>query len=187
MTLTIWRVKESSSVFYHLFPILSMYGVYSNEIKDSLTQLSYLGKDTLKGMNVLSTEKPPSSADMRFLEASHQGMNFAGIIQDKNMQLLQYALSIVLLDPEKIAAHAQSGAAMKALFRPVVQFIKQKRPMLKHGICELLQKLETASNKLGARYKLNPGTIENSQKKWGNIFTDTVVDIQAQGGLHFSA
>ena len=170
--------KQSSSVYYHLFPLLAMFGIYPNDIKSFLKNVSHIGEDKLRGINILSTEKPPGNADMRFLEAGHQGMAFADQIQDKNLQLLQHALKIVLLDPERIAAHAQSGAAMKALFTPVVNFIHKKREFLEEGLCNLMTKIETVSQKLKTTVQLPEGTIENSKKKWGNIFSDTVTDIQ---------
>ena len=172
--------KESSSIFYHLFPILAMYGVYPSDIKQFLKNMSYLGEDTVKGINILSTEKPPSSAAMQFLEAAQHGMGYASALQDKNLQLLQHALSIVLLDPERVAAHAQSGSAMKALFAPVVQYIKKKRPFLKKGICSLLYKIEEACKSMNVKEAPKPGTIIDGDKKWGSIFTDTVTDIQVR-------
>jgi len=170
--------KESSSIYYHLFPILGLIGLERMDLEKNLTKMAEMGVDAIQGMNVLSTGKGPQESDIRFLEAQHAGMGFAAQLQDKNIQLLQYCMSIVLLDPEKVAAHAQSGSAMKALFRPVVQFIKQKRPLLKYGICDLLEKIEAAANKHKVEGAPPVGTFQECKKKWGNIFNDTVNDIQ---------
>ena len=170
--------KESDSAFYHLFPVLAMYGIEPSDLKEVWANMASIGKDKIRGINTISTPKPPSDAAMAFLETAGKAFDSASILQDKNLQLLQHALSIVLLDPQTVAGNYQSGRAMEALFRPVVQFVKKKRPLLKYGLCELFEKLEVVSKKYSTVFQLEPGTILETEKKWGNIFTDTVNDIQ---------
>ena len=174
--------KESDSIFYHLFPLLVMYGIEPEDIKKVWQFMQTMGKANLRNLNTISTYKSPSEAQMHFLEANQSAANFAGAIQDKNLQLLQHCLSIVLLDPTTVANNYQSGKAMEALFKPVVEFVNEKREILKHGICDLFEKLEQVSVAYKTRVQLEPGTIFNADKKWGNIFSDTVFDVQTRAG-----
>ena len=48
---------------------------------------------------------------------------------------------IVLLDPEKMAANAQSGKAMEVMHAPMVEFINEVRPWIEKGMKKLLEKI----------------------------------------------
>ena len=179
--------KEGSSIYYHLFPLLVAYGVGSDKIKNLLKDLTYLDAHKIQGMNMMAIPNPPSESDLRFLEPSGAGFAAAAEFQNRNQELLQHALSMRLLDPERVAAHAQSGVAMEALFKPVVQFITDKRGFLERGICELMNKMSIVSQKMKTIYQLPESLIEDADKKWGSVFTPTDTDKQIKVGYTVAA
>lgn len=168
--------KQSSAIYYGLFPILLHRGPDSIE-GEQIDMGSRINDNKLSNHNVISTGRPPGEADLSFLEAGQHAMNYSNALQEKSLQLMQYIMNTVLLDPERVASHAQSGRAMEALYKPVVQYIKQKRPFLKKGIVALLNKLEIVSNANNTEFKLPTGSIKASDMKWGNIFSDTVQEV----------
>ena len=178
--------KENSVLYYNLFPLLMGYGIDPDDFEDMKPENKYsAGK--IKGMNVLSTGKPPDQASLGFLESSMNGLQISESYHQRMLQLIQYSLKSVLLDPERIASHAQSAKAMEALHRPVIQYTKKIRPNLKKGICEVMQIVEDLSNIYECNIKIPKGTILESDKKWGTIFEDTTADVAQKVGYASNA
>ena len=178
--------KEDSSIFYNLFPLLQAYGIDPDDFQDMQPseaqkmrpQLHGMSmKGALSGMNILATGQNPQNASMSFLENSMTAQQISEQFNLRMLQLIQYSLKTVLLDPEKIAAHAQSAKAMEALHKPVIQYTKKIRPQIKQSLCEMLEIVEILTNSYNCVVKLPKGTTLNVDKKWGNIFNDTEDDV----------
>lgn len=170
--------KEDASIFFHLLPSVVSYGVDPESILQQRKNAKSIGeKNQLAGLNWLAVDRPPDQGAVNFLESSGVGLGLGEQYHIRSLQLLQYIHRIILLDPERMAAHAQSGVAMEVLHRPVLEYIKQIRPFIKKGLCDLLYKAETVSASFGTNQQLKPGTIMNCEKKWGSFFTNTIADV----------
>ena len=60
------------------------------------------------------------------------------------------------------------------LYKPLISEIEHMRDFLEQGLCDLLAKMELLSKDLD--WGIPEGTIENSTKKWGDIFRSTQAD-----------
>lgn len=165
--------KESNAIFHALYPTMVGFGVDSADFENSMKSLLY-SKEISGGSSVITTTRPPDKADLRFLEGTNAGPTLSDIYQQRSMQILQQILRISLPNPEVIVGYAQSAEAMKMLYRPVIEEIKKMRDFLEYGLCNLLTKLEIASQKVPFGIPL--GTIEEAKKEWGEMFTATETD-----------
>ena len=154
--------KEDSAVFYNLFPMLTAYGLNSDDFAD--IQQGSREETKAKGMNVLATGKPADKAALQFLEGSLTGLQVAETFHQRMFQMLQYSLKTVMIDPDRMAIHAQSGRAMEALYKPVIQYIKKIRPRMKKSICSILDKVEKLSNTYPAQIQIPEGTIQETKR-----------------------
>ena len=82
--------KEDSAVFYNLFPMLTAYGLNSDDFAD--IQQGSREETKAKGMNVLATGKPADKAALQFLEGSLTGLQVAETFHQRMFQMLQYSL-----------------------------------------------------------------------------------------------
>ena len=119
---------------------------------------------------------------MQFLEGSLTGLQVAEAFHQRMFQMVQYSLKTTMLDPDRMAIHAQSGRAMEALYKPVIQYIKKIRPRMKKSICSILYKVEQISNAYPSNIEIPPGTVQETKKKWGEIFEDTPADLTQKVG-----
>lgn len=78
-----------------------------------------------------------------FLEISGSGVKSAKEQREDYMKMFQDIARIVFLDPDKMAAQAQSGKAMEVLHGPMVEFINEMRPWFEKGMISLLKKITT--------------------------------------------
>ena len=168
--------KEDGSLYLNLLGFLQAAGMDANELKQQRDISKELEKEGLP--NLLTTGgKPANEAKYAPVEWGISGLQLAESYNIRTLQLMQFALRIVLLDPERVASHAQSGVAMKALHQPLIKQIKALRPWLYKPIVTLLEKMGMAGAKFSAREVTPPGTFKKSEKKWGNVFSDTPMDI----------
>ena len=84
-----------------------------------------------------------------FIEVSGSGVEQAKNQREDYLKLFQHIARVVLLDPEKMVASAQSGKAMEVMHAPMVELINEMRPWAEKGMIKLLQKLTTAIVFLG--------------------------------------
>ena len=139
------------------------------------------------GVNVLATSRPANEAQFHFLESALSGLQVAESFHIRNLQLMQYILRTPLLDPERVAGYAQSGTALKALYRPLIERARVVKPLLKENICSLFYKLEQLSNMYETGFEIDPGTIDESEKTWGDMFSETADDVTQKVGYTVSA
>ena len=174
--------KEDGSIFYNILPFLQAFGMDQQDIKKEYKE------ETQFGFKILSTGRPPDKAGVNFVESALNGLQLAEAFDLRMLQMLQYILKTVLLDPEKIASHAQSAKAMEALHKPVIQYIKKIRPQIQSGICDALYVVEglVKSEKV-KNIEIAVGDTLNAEKKWGEIFGDTPQDIAQKVGYSATA
>ena len=172
--------KEDSAVYYNLFPMLTAYGLSPEDFSE--IRQGNMEEVRAKGMNVLATGKTPDKAALQFLEGSLTGLQVSEAFHQRMFQMVQYSLKTVMLDPDRMAIHAQSGRAMEALYKPVIQYIKKIRPRMKKSICSILTKAEKISNSFPSNIEIPLGTVDETKKKWGEIFEDTPADLTQKVG-----
>ena len=160
--------KESDSLYHSLYPTLLGFGVDEIDLQKGAVKLT-------GGEALITSEKPPDKADLRFLENSNSGISLSDIYVQRNMVFLQHILKVTLPNPEVLLGYAQSAEAMKMLYKPIISEVQNMRPFLENGICELLERIEMATGDL--EWGLPKGTTKLAKKKWGDIFKATQTDI----------
>lgn len=120
--------QSSQAVGYNQDPQLTVAGMDEDEV-DTLIRSSQ------KGWNLGKDGKAA------FLESNLQGVERAIELRDKMRLAIQDQTRVVLLDPEKIIGHAQSGRAMEILHGPTVELVEEIRPMVEMGLTRLVTKI----------------------------------------------
>ncbi len=123
--------QSSLAVGYGQEPQLSLSGMDVDEIDrliKSSTKAWNLGREGKAG----------------FVETNLQGVQVAIELRDKVRQHVQDIARVLMLDPEKMTAHAQSGEAMKVLHGPMVELINELRPLVEDSLIELITKMSVA-------------------------------------------
>ena len=161
--------KESSAIYHALYPTLLGFGVDKEDFEKDIVGIA-------EGHSLITTERPPNDADLRFLEGTYGGLNLADPYTLRMLQRLQHILKIPLQRDEVLVGYAQSAEAMKMLYRPMIEEVKRMRAFLEPGLCDLLEKLEVLSNNKNLEFKIPPGTIADADKEWGEMFTATEAD-----------
>ena len=166
--------KESSAMYHSLYPTLLGFGVDKEDFGATIS--GFAGKGVVSGNSLITTERSPQEADLRFLEGSYSGLGLADPYALRMLQRLQHILKVPLQRDEVLVGYAQSAEAMKMLYRPMIEEVKRMRSFLEVGLCDLLMKLEAVSYKHNLDFKIPPGTIDKSDKEWGEMFTATEAD-----------
>ena len=167
--------SEGNSIYYHLFPLLAAYNIDFDDFRNWVAESRHV--DSLKNKNILAIPKPHTQSLLQFLESSMSASAYAPAYLERNFKFLQQIVGITMLDPDRVAAHAQSGRALELLFKPMIQFIKKRRKPLKRGFCSFIEKMIVANKNLKCNYDINISILEESKKEWGQIFQDTIEDI----------
>jgi hypothetical protein len=124
--------------------------------------------------------------EAEFLESNLSGVERALEMRDKVRTALQDTCRVVLLDPEKVVASAQSGKAMEVLHGPMVELINELRPMIEDRIKSLLTKMVVScliANKAGIDIPITipPGYVPQSldlEITWPPVFQQTITDLR---------
>lgn len=165
--------QTQQATAYGLEPQLLLSGMDEDEV-DSLI------KSSAKGW-LLGRE-----GKAEFLEAAGSGLDSAKETRDDFFKRVQDIARIVMLDPEKMAANAQSGKAMEVMHAPLVELVNELRPWLEKGLIELMQKIISAlaiMNVAGfeTQFEMPPGWQPKSldiKAMWPPIFELTTQDKQ---------
>lgn len=158
----------------------------------------------LKGMDdeeidklIKSTEKAwhlGREGEAQMLETAGGGLEAAEKLDSRFSQKVQDITRIIILDPEKMVAHAQSAKAMEIMHGPMLDLIMEIRPMLEKGLSELLIKMTVAMvvyNIRGAQLAIEmppqyqPKSL-NIDPQWGEVFPKTMQDLQQKVSLILS-
>lgn len=121
-----------------------------------------------------------------FLESNLNGVQIAMELRDKMRGHVMDFARIVLMDPEKMAGHAQSGRALEILHGPMVELIKELRPMIGQGLKMLVTKMAIANLIQQQRGQPSPviapaGWVPQSLEitlSWPPVFPMTIEDLQ---------
>lgn len=177
--------KEDASAFFHLLPSMVSYGIDPEEIAEQ-SRMRNREKERINGLNLLSTNKRPGDAQFNFLEPSGVGFNAGDILYTRGMQLLQHIIGFTLLEPEKIASHAQSGVAMKMLHKPIIEYVQRIRPCMKVSLKSMIEKIinicimKKISNLEDYKSCFDSFIKEEYECKWGSFFNNTITDISSK-------
>ena len=124
-----YNISQSSmAVGYGQEPQLAISGMDVDEI-DKLI------KSSSKAWNLGREGKA------EFIQNDLNGVKVAGELRDKVRLGIQDVARILLLDPEKMVGHAQSGEAMKVLHGPMIDLINEMRPLVEDAVIELITKI----------------------------------------------
>lgn len=174
--------QSSQAVSYNQEPQLTVSGMDTEE-------LDHIVKSSAKALNLGRDGKAA------YLETNMGGVDIAMQLQDKMRLALQDVSRIVLLDPEKLSAQAQSGRAMEIMHGPMVDLVKELRPYVKKGLSELITKMAVAiltfdSRGMDMALDIPPGFSPASfalQFSWPPIFPMTLEDMQKKVAYTTSA
>lgn len=124
--------------------------------------------------------------DASFLEAGMGGVEAAGDFRDMVRLGIQDLARVVLLDPEKMVSHAQSGKAMEVLHGPMVELIEEMRPGIEKSLTNLVLKMAMTNLIQDSRgapvpIQIPPGYRPknlNIVVAWSPVFPPTMEDLQ---------
>lgn len=170
--------QSSQAVQYNQDPQLAVKGMTEDEIQN-------LVRSAMQGWNL------GRDGEANFLETSLSGVERADLLRDKVKLHLQDVTRIIMMDPEKMVAQAQSGVALEVLHGPFVELIDEIRPMIQGPLVKLVQKMAFAILKVaqaGGPVPINvprgwlPQSIDLTPK-WQPVFPQTIEDIQKKANL----
>jgi hypothetical protein len=124
--------------------------------------------------------------EANFLETGLQAVEVARDFRDRIRLSVQDIARIVLMDPEKMASHAQSGRALEILHQPMVELIQELRPSLEMPLVSLLRKMAMANLMMAKQSGISPVTIPPNYQplsmqidcKWPSVFSKSMEDLQ---------
>lgn len=165
--------QSSQAVSYNQDPQILLKGMSDEEITNLIRSSS-------KAWN-LGREGEASA-----LETNLNGVKEAANLRDKIRLGIQDIARVVLLDPEKMVAHAQSGKAMEVLHGPFVELLNELRPFVEKGLVRLLLKMALTMLILEDRGQEGPVTIPPGYKPqsldisadWPPVFPLTMSDLK---------
>lgn len=120
--------QSSQAISYNQDPQLIIKGM-------DIDELDKLVRSSQKAWNL------GREGEANFLETSLTGVERASESRDKMKVLLQDVTRIVMMEPEKMVAQAQSGKALEVLHGPFVELINELRPIYEEAIMKLLLKI----------------------------------------------
>lgn len=165
--------QSSQAVSYNQDPQLTIKGMTEDELGGLIrsSQKAWtLGKD----------------GEASFLESGLTGVQVAIELRDKMRVGLMDISRVVMLDPEKASAIAQSGKAMEIMHGPMVELIDELRPPMGKGIKNLTLKMAVANLIITSRGEPAPVAVPpgyqpkslSIEEKWPPIFPMTMEDLQ---------
>jgi hypothetical protein len=174
--------QSSTAVSYNQDPQLALSGMDVDDIEK-------LVRSSAKAWNMGRDGKA------QFLETNLTGVETAERLRDKIRLGIQDIARIVMMDPEKMMAQAQSGKAMEILHGPMVELIDELRPMVEKYIIALLVKiiityLILMSQGVETGLEVPPGWSPKSfnlTAVWPPIFPMTMSDLKEKLGVAVQA
>ena len=185
------------------YPLCADILSFIDELNYSLSQTSQAvsyGQEpqlTVKGMNEEELEELIKSSakawalgrdgEANFLETDLGGVKVAQEQREHMAKLMMDIVRIVIQDPEKMTANAQSGRALEVLNQPLVELIDELRTVFEPSIRNLLIKVSMTMLEMMARgeetiLEAPEGYIPSSLDlvlHWPPIFPPTLADITA--------
>lgn len=171
-----YNLSQSSQVIqYNQDPQLLVSGL----TEDDLDQLI---RSSQKAWNL------GREGDARFLETGLQAVEVARDFRDRVRLSVQDISRIVLMDPEKVAGHAQSGKALEILHGPMKELITELRPSIETTLIRLITKMAVANLIVSGRGEPSPVTIPpgfvpqsfDIRPHWRPVFQGTLEDLRTK-------
>lgn len=165
--------QSSQSISYNQEPLLTLKGLDQDSIElvqKSSNKALGLGRD----------------GEANYLETTLTGVEKAKENRDELKLKMQDVTRLVLLDPEKMTAHAQSGKAMEVLHGPFVELIDELRPVFEEHLVNFVIKIvltymqmmgEGVDMGLMVPEKWAPKSMDITAK-WPSVFPMTMEDLQ---------
>lgn len=133
--------------------------------------------------------------EANLLEASMSGVDAAMDFRDKIRLGVQDIVRIVMMDPEKMASHAQSGRSLEVLHGPFVELVEELQPQFESHVKNLMLKMALMvfiENKRGnpVPITVDPSYSPTSLNLIANfppIFPQTMEDLQKKVSVATSA
>lgn len=164
--------QTSQAVSYNQEPQLAIKGVDEDEIEGLIrsSQKAWaLGRD----------------GEAKFIEANGKGIELAGKSREETRKFMLEVVRVVLHDPEKMTAQAQSGKALEILHAPLVELIDELRTVFEPMLKNLLIKIGMTMLEMGDRGEdtvlqvpagYMPASLDITVQ-WPAIFPPTLDDI----------
>jgi hypothetical protein len=166
--------QTSQAIMYNQDPQLAIKGLTEDDLES-------LVKSSMKAWNL------GREGEAKFLETDLKAVERAIEFRDKIKTAMQDVSRVVLLDPEKMVANAQSGKAMEVLHGPMLELIDEMRPELEERLSSIILKMMFALLKVnseGQQTLINiaptytPPMDLNLEVTWPAIFPLTMEDLQ---------
>jgi hypothetical protein len=121
-----------------------------------------------------------------FLETGLQAVEVARDFRDRVRLSVQDIARIVLMDPEKMASHAQSGRALEILHQPMVELIQELRPSIEMALVSLVRKMALVNLLIANSGGSSPVSVPPGYQpktlqidlKWPAVFAKSIEDLQ---------
>lgn len=164
--------QSSQAIAYNQEPQATFSGMDVNEI-EALIRSSQKGWDLGR------------DGKAAFLESNLGAVKTADEFRDRARLAIQDITRIIMLDPEKMSGHAQSGKAMENLMAPMVNLIEELRPAVETRIVSIISKLAFINLMiidLGAEapVMIPPGWQPSSWNviaEWPPVYNQTMADL----------
>jgi len=174
--------QSSQTLGYNLDPQLVVKGM-------NMEELEQLIRSSSKAWNI------GKEGEAKFIESNLNSIERAEEHRNKIRTLIMDVTRVLLMDPEKIAGHAQSGKALEVLHGPLVELIDELRPAIGQGISRLVSKMAVTNLLITASGETAPVTIPSgfqpstleAELSWPPIFPVTMEDLQKKVSVASSA
>lgn len=178
-----YNISQSSQVIqYNQDPQLVINGLTEEE-------LELLIRSSQKAWNLGKDGKA------MMLESNLGAVDTARDFRDRCRLGVQDVARIVLMDPEKIVGHAQSGKALEILHGPLVELINELRPVIEHDLKNLVLKMAMVNlihiqRGMPAPVTTPPNyapSVFDCEIVWPPVFQQTMEDLQKKVQVATSA
>lgn len=170
--------QSSQSVSYNQDPQTIINGLDEEEVQSLI-------RSSTKAWNM------GREGDAKMMESGMGGVKAAIEMRDKIRLGIQDISRVVLMDPEKMVSHAQSGRALEVLHGPFVELLSELRPMVERGLRNLILKMAISiliMNDRGAEVPvvIPPGYRPQSldiKMDWPPVFPLSMADLKEMIGV----
>ena len=165
--------QSSTAIQYNQDPQLGVRGMSEDE-------LDVLIRSSQRAWNL------GREGEAKFIEAGMAGVEAADNFRDKIRLTIQDIARVILLDPEKMVSHAQSGKALEVLHGPMIELIQEIRPIFEKSMISLVQKMSLAILIMNQRGEPVPVNIPPGYRpasfdvtlSWPPVFAMTIQDLR---------
>lgn len=166
------RSQTSGAISYNQDPQTWFKGMDEEDI-------SNLIKSSTKSWNL------GRNGEVGNLETDLSSVQVAAEEREQIKLLVQDVVRVIMLDPEKAVAHAQSGRAMEVLHGPMVELIDELRPVVEETLVKFIQKMSLVTLVVArsgqSQINIPPGFVPSSFEltvNWPKVFPMTMLDLQ---------